>query len=186
MWGRTQVRNLLFRFTHFVAYAAASRSATPQNPDGYGLIRRRAALFIVMVEWYQRVRLRIIRGDGSSGDVIRNGGESVEAQVGAAREGCFNVDDIAVLDPKLRQIVFIHEHHVASAKNTSIPVIRAVDGRVVLIVAANGREYQALFGNRSMFIERWKLDELSPARCCLPDPLRRWQRQAEAAGTTDS
>ena len=54
-----------------------------------------------------------------------------------------------MLEVVCRQVRLVHEQHVAPAKYTAITVVETIDGRVVLIVAADGCELEhALAGDR--------------------------------------
>jgi hypothetical protein len=51
-----------------------------------------------------------------------------------------------MIDPARGHVGRMHEQYIPTAKDTSVPVIQAIDRGVVLIVAADGDETQHIIG----------------------------------------
>ena len=49
-----------------------------------------------------------------------------------------HVNQVAMTQPRLGKIVGVHEHHVPPPRDAAIAIILARDGRVILVVAADG------------------------------------------------
>ncbi len=84
--------------------------------------------------------------------------------------------------PARLQVVLVHEDDVAPAADAAIAIVEAVDGRIVLIVAADGGEHQrfGLPGAR-IAVEAREHDEVGLAVRRQPLALGGGDVEAEAA-----
>ncbi len=85
-----------------------------------------------------------------------------------------------------RQIVRVGEHHVAAAGDAAIAVVEAVDGGIVLIMAANGGEGERAVAAPVILVDAGEEQELRLAVRGLPFARRGADGQAEAAGLADA
>src|ERR1700677_1219113 len=90
-----------------------------------------------------------------------------------------------MLEPELAEIFFVHEDDIAASGDAAIPVAERIDGGVVLVVAANGRECERA-GPLCRTGGMRPGNELGLAGGRVPASLRRPQGQAKAAAMTDT
>ena len=100
--------------------------------------------------------------------------------------GC-DLHDVAMRQVLRGQILLADEQHVAPPEHAAVAVVEAVDGRVVLVMAAQRGQLQHIRpGHRRVLRQPVEGDELRLAGFGVPDPLGRAQRQTEAAGVADA
>src|ERR1700722_11027868 len=137
----------------------------------YRLRCRCPALLIMKCERKQRICFRIIGADGAGRDLVRLRSEATDHPMPVIGQG-FDFDDIALGDATYPHVGHIHEHHHAASKYAAVSVIERIDGRVVLIVAAQrGEPQHRRILNWLIFGSAREDKEIGATRWGIPDPL---------------
>eukprot|EP01035_Chromulina_nebulosa_P010266 gene10266-13807_t len=108
--------------------------------DGHGFVGRRSAAQIVVVERDQAIGFRIIGGDATARQRAGHRGKAADDPCAGGVKGGQDIDLIAAGQPLVGQVFGTDENNIATAKDTAIAIILAIDGGVVLVVAAQGRQ----------------------------------------------
>ena len=121
----------------------------------------------------QRIRLRIIGGDRSARDVVGQRREAAEPPFHVVIAQGVNFDERLGSDASRRHVVLVHKDDGPRAVDPPIAIIHAVDRRVVLVVAAYGRQAQHfwMWAGR-IFVDPAKHEKPSLTGGGSPDPFR--------------
>src|SRR5215472_2790116 len=81
----------------------------------------------------------------------------------------FDFDHVALADPSRGHVGLVHEDHHAAAKYAAVPVVDAIDRRVVLVVTPQRRESKhAGSGDGFVLLDPWKRQKICPTRLRVP------------------
>src|SRR5208283_5908346 len=89
--------------------------------DGHGFVGRRTAMLIVIRERHEAVGLRVIGADRAAGDVVSDYGKPLEPVRPGRWQRRLDIDDVAMFEIVLDEVIRIHEDDVTPAKDTAIP-----------------------------------------------------------------
>ena len=75
------------------------------------------------------------------------------------------IDQVAVPEPQIGEIVRVDEHHIPPARDAAITVVQTVDRRVVLVVASNGGQQQRRVCGSVWRLARSIVQGAEPMKC---------------------
>src|SRR5262245_40185413 len=100
------------------------------------------------VERDEHVGLGEVRRARPSGHRVCHQPEPLATTLHAVAKDAHDVDDVAVGETELAEVVGVDEHDSPAGVDAAIAVVEAVDRRVVLVVAAHGLQQQVTLRDR--------------------------------------
>ncbi|KAG1391812.1 hypothetical protein G6F59_014790 [Rhizopus arrhizus] len=162
--------------------ASGRRRRHRTHPYRNRLGRRGAADAVVVVQRQQWIQFGVVAGQRAARHRVVQYGQAIDAPAHAIAADRLQADLRLLLQPTRQPVLDVHEQHHAIVVHAAVAVVQAIDGGVVLVVAAQRRQFQAArFDGAGVLQQPLEGQEFGLARLRFPDALG--GRQGQAAPT---
>src|SRR5579859_4415114 len=157
--------------------SSSSSCNSPGDAYGHGFIGGCPTHLVDVIQGNKAIGLRVVSAHGSLGNLVGHCDHAGQPALLSLTESRHNIQLVALFYASLREVLLVHEQHIAATENATVTIIQPIDGRVVLVVAAERGELEDGGVCQCRILSQPdKPQELSLARRCIPHALGRRQR----------